>query len=137
MNARVKLLMVPTIQLSLGGVEDGFGFVAEEQYLITKSGFRGHLNVIHEDGPGDSVDLLDKRWGWLEDCLQGAFKEGAPNMTAHERVKLLDVFKEIVSTNADCRFELDTEDSCYDANERRHDPDEDDEDHRFEMEEDD
>ena len=112
MRAKVKLLMVPTVQLCLGSNvldEDGNEtdtFAAEEQYLITKSGFTGYLNVVHEDGPGDSTDLLTKHWDWLESCLRSAFKEGAPNMTARERVQLLEAFKVMASSNEDHRFEL-------------------------------
>lgn len=117
MRAKIKLLMVPTVQLCLGSnVLDADGnetdtFAAEEQYLITKSGFTGYLNVVHEDGAGDSTDLLTKGWDWLESCLRSAFKEGAPNMTARERVALLEAFKVMASSNEDHRFELGAESS--------------------------
>jgi hypothetical protein len=50
-------------------------------------------------------------WDALETALRGAFKAGAPNMTARERVQLLEVFKTLASQNINHKFELDMQDA--------------------------
>jgi len=92
-RARVKLMMVPTIVVQVGGIEDDFGFVAEEEYHFTKSGFRGHINRIHESGPCDSSDMDHVGFDSVEKALRGAFKEGDDSMSAVGRVRLLHQFK--------------------------------------------
>ena len=105
MKAKVKLLMVPTIQISIGSEEDGV-FQPEEQYLITKSGWNGVVNVAHEDAPMDDTNFFTKPVEWLGNILGKAAKDGAPHTTVVEQIRLIQEFRSLASQNINDKYEM-------------------------------
>jgi hypothetical protein len=106
-RAKVKFILVPAVVIQVGSPDGERGFAAEEQYMFLKSGFKGIVNRIHEDGPFDSCEMDTVDYDAVASSLIAAFKEGDDNMVASRRVKLMELFKNMSSQDINHLFEID------------------------------